>query len=103
MSNNITPSTEIINVLNNIDTHNHQAVDYLYGGTQINNVSNWTATENDILKPDTDIGNMVESEKYNQILDVLQQFIGHTHVFYDDYSTNCNCNCNCCNAIRGAL
>lgn len=48
-------------------------------------------------------GTLILASKYNEVLAALEKIMTHTHVYYDDYGTNCNCNCNCCNAIRGTL
>ena len=46
---------------------------------------------------------IVEDEVFKEMLSVLNDLTGHTHVFYDDYSTACNCNCNCTCCVRGMV
>ena len=46
----------------------------------------------------------MQQASIDQMLNVLDALLSHTHVFYDDYGTACNCNCNCnCNCTRGSL
>lgn len=40
-------------------------------------------------------GDTITADTFKQMLDILDALTDHTHVFYDDYSTNCNCNCAC--------
>lgn len=47
-------------------------------------------------------GNDITPDTFLQMLQILDNLTDHTHVFYDDYSTNCNCNCNCA-CGRGSL
>lgn len=47
-------------------------------------------------------GDEVTASSFDQMLNVLNELIDHTHIFYDDYSTACNCNCNCA-CTRGTL
>lgn len=47
-------------------------------------------------------GAQVSVATYQSMLNVLNELVSHTHIFYDDYSTACNCNCNC-NCSRGIL
>jgi len=47
-------------------------------------------------------GDDATASSFNQMLDVLNELIDHTHIFYDDYSTACNCNCNCA-CTRGSI
>lgn len=47
-------------------------------------------------------GDEVTASSFNQMLDVLNELVDHTHIFYDDYSTACNCNCACA-CTRGIL
>lgn len=47
-------------------------------------------------------GEIISQDKLNQMINVLEDLLNHTHVFYDDYGTACNCNCNC-NCTRGSL
>ena len=44
----------------------------------------------------------ITDQTFKQMLDVLNELVSHTHIFYDDYSTACNCNCNCA-CTRGIL
>ena len=44
----------------------------------------------------------IDDATFQQMLDVLDELVDHTHIFYDDYSTACNCNCNCA-CTRGIL
>lgn len=37
----------------------------------------------------------IDDDTYQKMIDILDDLIDHTHIFYDDYSTACNCNCNC--------
>lgn len=45
---------------------------------------------------------IVDASSFAQMLNVLNELVDHTHIFYDDYSTACNCNCNCA-CTRGIL
>ena len=47
-------------------------------------------------------GSTISKQTYNDMLNVLESLLSHTHTFYDDYGTACNCNCNC-NCTRGSL
>lgn len=47
-------------------------------------------------------GDKITQDKVNQMINVLEDLLNHTHIFYDDYGTACNCNCNC-NCTRGSL
>lgn len=47
-------------------------------------------------------GDTIDTTTFQQMLNILDNLTDHTHVFYDDYSTNCNCNCNCA-CGRGGL
>lgn len=47
-------------------------------------------------------GDAIDDTTYTQILDILDSLTSHTHIFYDDYGTNCNCNC-ACDCTRGTL
>jgi hypothetical protein len=40
-------------------------------------------------------GTTVDTATYQQMLNILDELVNHTHIFYDDYNTACNCNCNC--------
>lgn len=40
-------------------------------------------------------GQEVTAATFINMIDVLNELVAHTHVFFDDYSTACNCNCNC--------
>ena len=48
------------------------------------------------------VGDDITTDTFIQMLNILDNLTDHTHVFYDDYSTNCNCNCNCA-CGRGGL
>ena len=48
------------------------------------------------------VGDDITANTFLQMLTILDNLTDHTHVFYDDYSTNCNCNCNCA-CGRGSL
>ena len=48
------------------------------------------------------VGDAIDTTTFLQMLQILDNLTDHTHVFYDDYSTNCNCNCNCA-CGRGGL
>lgn len=49
-------------------------------------------------------GTTVTPDSLNQMMNVLESLLSHTHVFYDDYGTACNCNCACnCQCTRGSL
>jgi hypothetical protein len=41
------------------------------------------------------VGDDITTDTFLQMLQVLDNLTDHTHIFYDDYSTNCNCNCAC--------
>lgn len=46
----------------------------------------------------------MQQASVDQMMNVLDALLSHTHIFYDDYGTACNCNCNCnCNCTRGSL
>lgn len=47
-------------------------------------------------------GDTITVDTFIQMLNILDNLTDHTHIFYDDYSTNCNCNCNCA-CGRGSL
>lgn len=47
-------------------------------------------------------GQEVSATTFINMIDVLNELVAHTHVFFDDYSTACNCNCNC-NCSRGII
>jgi hypothetical protein len=40
-------------------------------------------------------GQEISATTFINMIDVLNELVAHTHVFFDDYSTACNCNCNC--------
>lgn len=42
----------------------------------------------------------LQANTLNQMATVLENLLNHTHVYYDDYGSNCNCDCNC---TRGSL
>lgn len=44
----------------------------------------------------------ITAATYQEMLTILNDLVTHTHIFYDDYTTNCNCNCNT-NCSRGIL
>lgn len=48
------------------------------------------------------VGDQVSPATFQQMLNILNELVAHTHLFYDDYSTACNCNCNCA-CTRGTL
>lgn len=48
------------------------------------------------------VGQAITASTYQQMLNILDELVTHTHVFYDDYTTACNCNCNC-DCTRGIL
>lgn len=49
-------------------------------------------------------GSKMTDASVQQMANVLESLLSHTHVFYDDYGTACNCNCNCnCQCTRGSL
>ncbi len=54
------------------------------------------------LVPDKTTGQSIDAASFDQMLNVLNELVNHTHIFYDDYSTACNCNCNCA-CTRGIL
>lgn len=45
---------------------------------------------------------VISEATFQGMLNVLNELVSHTHIFYDDYSTACNCNCNCA-CTRGIL
>lgn len=45
--------------------------------------------------PSVTPGQDVSAATFINMIDVLNELVSHTHVFFDDYSTACNCNCNC--------
>jgi hypothetical protein len=48
------------------------------------------------------VGDDITPDTFLQMLNILENLTDHTHIFYDDYSTNCNCNCACA-CGRGGL
>lgn len=44
----------------------------------------------------------ITTNTFQEMLNILDSLVTHTHIFYDDYSTACDCNCNC-NCGRGIL
>ena len=40
-------------------------------------------------------GELITTETFKQMLDVLESMQAHSHVFYDDYTTVCECQCQC--------
>lgn len=44
----------------------------------------------------------ITTTTYIQMLNILDELVSHTHIFYDDYTTACNCNCDC-DCTRGIL
>lgn len=40
-------------------------------------------------------GDPITADTFKQMLDVLESLQGHSHVFYDDYTTVCECQCQC--------
>jgi hypothetical protein len=54
------------------------------------------------LVADKSAGQSIDATSFDQMLNVLNELVQHTHIFYDDYSTACNCNCNCA-CTRGTL
>lgn len=52
--------------------------------------------------PAVNAGDTFDDATFKGMLDVLNELVSHTHIFYDDYSTACNCNCNC-DCTRGIL
>lgn len=48
------------------------------------------------------VGDEIDADTFQKMLDILDDLVDHAHIFYDDYSTACNCNCNC-NCTRGIL
>lgn len=52
--------------------------------------------------PTVNTGDEISQDKMNQMINVLENLLSHTHVFVDDYGTACNCNCNC-NCTRGTI
>ncbi len=58
--------------------------------------------EPDAIPPIT--GTTITQTTIDQMTNVLDSLLSHTHVFYDDYGTACNCNCNCnCTCTRGGI
>lgn len=47
-------------------------------------------------------GQEIDDATYKSMLDILDSLTSHTHIFYDDYGTNCNCNC-ACDCTRGTV
>lgn len=47
-------------------------------------------------------GGDITTTTYTQMLNILDELVNHTHIFYDDYVTACNCNCDC-DCTRGIL
>jgi len=48
------------------------------------------------------VGDTITPDTFLQMLTILDNLTDHTHILYDDYSTNCNCNCACA-CGRGGL
>ena len=47
-------------------------------------------------------GDPITPQIFQEMLNVLDDLVNHTHIFYDDYGSACNCNCNC-QCTRGSL
>jgi hypothetical protein len=47
-------------------------------------------------------GDTISADTFRQMIDVLEDLAGHTHIFYDDYTTVCQCQCQCA-CSRGTL
>lgn len=58
-------------------------------------IENLTSVTTGLTVDSKAAGDIVTADTYKQMLEVLDSLTDHTHLFYDDYSTNCNCNCNC--------
>jgi hypothetical protein len=61
-----------------------------------------TKTTTSPAVPNVNPGDPITSTTFEAMLNVLNELVNHTHIFYDDYSTACNCNCNCA-CSRGIL
>lgn len=61
-----------------------------------------TRTTTEPVVPNVAAGQEVSATTFINMIDVLNELVAHTHVFFDDYSTACNCNCNC-NCSRGII
>lgn len=61
-----------------------------------------TVTRGTPNAPTVTPGQEIDAATFQSMLNVLQELVNHTHLFYDDYATACNCNCNC-NCTRGSL
>ena len=57
-----------------------------------------STTGSTAVSPNADavaVGDEIDKETYQQMLNILDELMDHSHIFYDDYTTACNCNCNC--------
>jgi len=48
------------------------------------------------------VSEQIDAATYQAMLDILDDLVDHTHIFFDDYTTACNCNCICA-CTRGIL
>lgn len=52
--------------------------------------------------------NLVDSDttitaaQFQEMVDVLDNLVTHTHIYYDDHTTACQCNC-ACQCARGTI
>jgi hypothetical protein len=53
------------------------------------------ATTNRSAPENKAVNQAITANTYIQMLDVLEDLIGHNHTFYDDYTTVCDCQCQC--------
>ena len=44
----------------------------------------------------------ITADTFRAMIDVLEDLQGHSHIFYDDYTTVCECQCQCA-CSRGTL
>ena len=65
-------------------------------------IENTSTTSSGVEVTQKNVGDTITTDTFVQMLNVLDNLTDHTHIFYDDYSTNCNCNCNCA-CGRGGL
>ena len=72
------------------------------GPDPVSGYSPTTYQPQEALVADRVSGDAVDASSFNQMLNVLNELVNHTHIFYDDYSTACNCNCNCA-CTRGTI
>lgn len=56
-----------------------------------------SSLSNSNVKPpdEVDVGDLISSNTFDQMLKVLSDLSDHTHTIYDDYTAVCVCACAC--------